>query len=95
MNRDIITNGELMETLVQTGGWRLLEKTLDKAIDEHQNKLNILASVTKKDSDIVDVRAEGVYLEAYKFIKNFPNELINRKNREIQKPKIDEEQTKW
>ncbi len=95
MNRDIITNGELMETLVQTGGWRLLEKYIDKVIDEHEKKLISLSATARKDEDIVDVRAEGVYILAYRFIKNFPKELIDKKNRELEKPKVDEEQTKW
>jgi len=95
MNRDIITNGELMETLVGTGGWRLLEKTLDKIINEYKVKLVSLSAYARKDEDIIDIRAAGVHIRAYEFIKNFPKELIDKKNRELAKPKIDEEQTKW
>jgi len=94
-NVDVIKNGELMETLIETGGWRLLEKVLDKAIEEHQDKLNVLASISKKDTDIVDVRAEGVYIEAYKFIKNFPKEIIDKKDRELNKLKVEGEKREW
>ncbi len=94
-NVDIIKNGELMETLIETGGWRLLEKTLNKIIDEYKVKLVSATSLIKSDADLMDIRAMGVYIKAYEFIKNFPKELIDKKDRELNKLKVEGEKREW